>query len=356
MRSFFGTVVAGFLCCWVMAGANDPAARATKLLEPRPLSLPAGKYTVADFLGQLEKQTGNVVLDRRLQKSGAPIALAFDGVPFWRVLDKFAEQANCGWTAYSAEGVILTDATRRSPHVSYHGITRTALKRIILARDFEADTSTCTLQLDVAWEPRFQPFYLGVGPMTATFAKGNLAKERTVQAPSRGQSPVAGRTALTLEMHLPAPERAALATLEGSWKFVGPSKMLTFRFAEIKSNAALEQEEVSVRLTNVKVGPDRWLIEVQIDNPPGTPVFESFQSWLDNNRISLVGGQGRKPQTWLPEPNEAVLVETSRKAVVQYAFAAQGKGKPADWTLVYQTPGRIVELTVPYRFEDVPLR
>ena len=67
-------------------------------------------------------------------------------------------------------------------------------------------------------------------------------------------------------------------------------------------------------------------------------------------------GDGAGARTWLPEPNETVLVETNRKAILQYAFAdPKGKGTAADWALVYRTPGRIVELTVPYSFKNVPL-
>jgi hypothetical protein len=334
-------------------------AQAQKELEPRLLTLPPQPITAAQFLAQLEKQTGNAVVDRRTGKHDQPLALEFDKVPFWQALDQFAARAGCGYTAYGNDGgVALVDTARRYQFVSYHGITRTAIKRRAVAQDSDTDAATCTIHLDVAWEPRFQPFYLGVGPATVNYVPRGVAKELKAQAPGRGQLSVAGRSAVEVELHLPAPPRQspAIASLEGSIKFIGPSKMLTFRFADIKTNAVLEQQEVSVRLTKVKEGLDRLLIDVQIDNPEGTPVFETYQTWLDNNRISLVKGDGGKRHMWSPEPNETVLVETNRRAVVQYAFAVtKSKGKLADWTLVYRTPGRIVEMTVPYRFKDVPL-
>jgi hypothetical protein len=362
MRAGAALIVLGLLTFSIAGGDGNSAAKiaqAQKELEPRPLTLPPQSITAAQFLSQLEMQTGNAVADRRTRKHDQPLALEFDKVPFWQALDQFAARANCGYTAYGNDGgVALIDATRRSHYVSYHGITRTALKRRAVAQDSDADTATCTIHLDVAWEPRFQPFYVGVGPVSAAYVPRGVAKELKVQAPGRGQLPVAGRSAVEVELHLPAPPRQspAIASLEGSFKFIGPSKMLTFRFADIKANAVLEQEKVSVRLTKVKEGLDRVLIDVQIDNPEGTPVFESYQTWLDNNRISLVKGDGAKQSTWSPEPNETILVETNRRAVLQYAFlVTKGKGKLTDWTLVYRTPGRIVELAVPYRFKDVPL-
>lgn len=352
-------ILAIILASGIIAAGGDtdvPAkiAKASKELEPRPLTLAPGQYAPADFLAVLAKQTGNHVVDRRSTKSVAPLALDFDKVPFWPALDKFCTRAGCSFSTYCSNGgVALIDGAKRSAHVSYHGITRTAVKRIAVANDLEAGAGTCVVHLDVAWEPRFEPFYLSVGPVKAAYVSRGVANELKVQAPSRGQLSVAGQSANEIEIHLPPPPRTApaIGTLEGSFKFIGPSKMLTIRFKEIKAGAALEQDEVRMRLTNVKEGPDRWLIEVQINNPEGTPVFESYQTWLDNNRISLVNGKS----TLLPEPNETVLKETNREASIQYAFAAPKNGKLADWTLVYRTPGRIVELTVPYSFKNVPL-
>lgn len=353
---FLGLLVSG-----AQAG-EDPAtkvARATKELEPRLLTLPLGQHTVTDFLAALEKQTGNLVVDRRGQKNPANVTLQFNKVPFWQALDMFCTAAGCTYSAYGSEGgVALIDGGKRSPHVSYQGIMRAAVKRIAVAHDLDTGTATCTVHLDVAWEPRFQPFYLSVGAVQAAYVPAGAAQELKVQAPGRGQLPVAGRAASEIELLLAAPPRQspAIASLDGMLKFLGPSKMLTFRFPALKANAELEQEEVTVRVLNVKEGLDRWRIDVQIDNPEGTPAFETYQSWLDNNRIELARGDGGKRQVWLPEPNEEID-ENPRRARIRYSFAATpGKGKAADWTLVYRTPGRMVELTVPYSFKNVPLR
>ncbi len=360
MRTWQSLIVIGVVAfgAWGEDNRATQIARAKAELEPRLLTF-QGQASVADFLVQLEKQTGNVVADRRSMRTDMAIALAFDRVSFWQALDRFCLLAGCGYTTYGSDGgVALIDMPRKSSQVSYHGITRTVLKRVVVAREFDNGAGACTLHLDLAWEPRFQPFYVGIGPGRAQFAKDETGKEQMAQTPHRGQIPVAGRSAVEVEVTLPAPRRSApaIAALEGSFRFLGPSKMLTFRFPEIKTGAAQEQEEVSLRLAKVKDAGDRWLVEVQIDNPAGTPVFESYQTWLDNNRIALVKGEAGKQQTWLPEPNETVLLETNCRAVIQYAFALpKAKRTMADWALVYRTPGRIVELTVPYSFKNIAL-
>jgi hypothetical protein len=242
--------------------------------------------------------------------------------------------------------------------VSHDGIVRTALKQTQVVRDEATGVSTCVLVLDVAWEPRFQPFYLGVGTATATFAADAKGKALKGEVPGRGQLPVAGRSAQEVELRFEAPPRSSpgIATLEGSFLFLGPSKMLTVMLPELKAGAAQVQEEVEVRVIGVRESLERWLVDVEIRNPGGTPEFESFQSWLDNNLVQLVQGPPQKQAVWRPEPNEAVVLETPQRAVIQYAFAdPAGKGMPADWALVVRTPGRIVQLNVPYSFKDVAL-
>jgi hypothetical protein len=327
-------------------------------LTPRPLTLRADQYTVAEALEQLAKQTGNQVLDQRKEKANNRVQLSLDRATFWQVLEQLCRQAGCGFSAYGEGGVVLVDAPLGRQSVSQQGIFRTAIKQTHLSRDEQTGLSTCAVVLDVAWEPRFQPFYLSIGAAQATFAPDAKGRALMSQTPARGQVSVAGRGALEVEIHLEAPHRSSpsIGKLAGSFVVLGPSKMLTVTLPELKAGATQMQEEIEVRVATVKESLERWIVEVEIHNPEGTPELESFQSWLHNNRVQLVQGPAQKQVVWRPEPSEAVLLETPRKALLQYAFAdPAGKGKPAEWALVVHTPGRIVQITVPYTFKDVQL-
>jgi hypothetical protein len=85
--------------------------------------------------------------------------------------------------------------------------------------------------------------------------------------------------------------------------------------------------------------------------------FESYQSWLGNNRVHLEKDVAGKVLVWSPKPEDEVINElNSRRAHVRYGFAnAQNRGSAAAWTLVLRTPGPIVEFALPFRFRDVPL-
>src|SRR5262249_31781615 len=155
MRGFtaFVLLIAGGIAD--AGGERDGAAKialAKKELQPRTLTLSAGQYAPADFLSALLKQTGNPILDPRSPKGPPALMLDFDKVSFWPALDKFCTLAGCGYSAYGSDGgVALIDNAKRSAHVDYSGITRTAIKRISVASDLESGAGNCVVHLDVAW-------------------------------------------------------------------------------------------------------------------------------------------------------------------------------------------------------------
>jgi hypothetical protein len=122
------------------------------------------------------------------------------------------------------------------------------------------------------------------------------------------------------------------------------------------------KDGVTVQVGNLLKDPDRWGFDVIINNPPGGPRFESYQNlaWLGNNAIWLEKGAGKAQQRLLPSAPEEILKPDVAHAVVRYEFTKKRNpgmrfGNLADWTLVYRTPGRMVELTVPFAFKDLPL-
>ena len=49
---------------------------------------------------------------------------------------------------------------------------------------------------------------------------------------------------------------------------------------------------------------------------------------------------------------------TTTRAAIRYRFrdkTGSPAGRPEDWRIVYRTPGRIVEFTVPFEFKDIRL-
>lgn len=301
-----------------------------------------GEIPFSEALAAIEKQTGNRIVDQRSQKSDKKLQLDVKQASFWQALDAIAVAANVRYSPYRTEDAIaLVDGPFRAVPAADAGPFRVSVKRVTLTNDLESGTRSCQASVEVAWEPRLQPFYLD-------------------------GAPVPQRNAVEVPLQLPTPERRATAiSFNGKFSLITPVKMLQFRFDQLKptrSASAKMEEGVSVTLAQIVATADRWSFDMVITNPPGGPEFESFQHWLHNNQIYLEKGAGATKQIWKPHAADEQQLDiiTSTRAAMRYHFNHRGRnlddiGTLADWTLVYRTPGRIVQVEIPYQFKDVPL-
>lgn len=365
----------GRLCVFVaclggglLTAAQPPSAPPE--LQPRPFTFKGDNVTLNDVLQKLYEQTGNRVVDRR--KNPTKISLDVNQVPFWQGLETIARAGGAGISLYESDGQIaVVDRAPGKAALVHSGLFRLGIKKVSVTRDEETSTHTCAVHLEVAWEPRFQPFYLEIGPqgspVTVRYAKDAQGKARKAELPGRGQLPVAGRIAVEDILRLPAPERSspAIDSLSGTCRVIGPTKMLTFTFDPLKASS-LEQEGVKVALKQVTAGQSRWEVDVIIENPPGGPTFESYQSWLDNNTIHLAKGNPLEKGYRTIAATSEMELETPKatRAAVRYYFSQKDPttrrdrpppGQVSDWRLVYRTPGRIVAFSFPFEFKNVRL-
>lgn len=357
---------AGLAFAASFVSGDDPQAAGRKALAPRPVAFSKPMLSLQEALAELTKGTGNTVGDQRRDKTRPEIALPAAPTTFWPALDALGKASGIGFSTNLADGgVALVDAPYRPVPTAYGGIFRVALRRLAVVRDEETATRQCQLALDVAWEPRFQPFYLDLKELKITFAadaKKQVVEDRIV---GRGPAHVAGRGAIELDVLTAAPDRTSpqIDALRGTLWAVGPSSMLTFSFDKLAllkpgqkpAPAVQTQDGVTVKIASIRRNGAALVIKVQIENPKGWPYFESHQSWLDNNRIVLAHKDKKR-----------LLTSTGRQedfkgsgAEVEYEFAeSANQPLPATldgWTLRYETPGAIVELTAPFAFKGIAL-
>ncbi len=348
-----------------------------KELEPRTFTLQEKEITVKAALVALQKQTGNRVLDRRENKDDRRFKLSLDKATFWQALDAVAREADARVSLYEQDGALaLVDGPYREQPLSHHGLFRTTVKRLDLTRVLEADVHYATLHLEVAWEQRLRPFFVEA-KADSLVLEDDKGKPIEISDEGSGQAPVDQRNAMELRLRLPAPRRSVqkLGLLKGTLNAVGAGKMIDFTFdgltkavrtgkkGEKPEALKLTQDGVTVTLRRFIVeddGDKLWTVEIVLEYPGGGPRFESFQSWFIHNDIYFLK---EKDGLEIKFPNNAGL-ETDdandTKAIIRYRFADEPDkklllGNPGDWKLVYRTPGKFVEMPVPFEFKDVPL-
>jgi hypothetical protein len=364
------TIVLGACALAPVVFAQDEfQAAARKELQPRPIVFSKPELPLSEVLRELSAHTGNVVTDQRRQKSTPAIKLPTEPTTFWPALDTVGRSSGIKFSPYVAEGgVALVDAPYRQVPVAYSGIFRIAQRRVAVSRDEETQARLCHLALEVAWEPRFRPFYVDLRHVKLTYAPDAKNRQRQEMVAGRGPVSVAGRTAIELDVQAAAPDRSSprIALVEGTVWAVGPSAMLSFRFTKLaiakpgaKSPppAQSTRDGVTVTIASIRRQADALLVTVVIENSKGGPGFESHQSWLENNRIVLSQGEGNKKRTLTPTGSREEMRGDGARVVYEFAESAEQRlPEMLDaWTLDYETPGRIVELTVPFALKDIAL-
>lgn len=360
---------------WVAGGAKGQTKDADipKELLPKTVTLQETNLPLSKALRELANQTGNQVEDRRREKEDVKLVkLDLKNATFWQALDAIAKSADARVSLYERDGkVALMDGPHQLLPVSYSGLFRVTIKGLHLHHVLDSDAHYCEINLEVAWEPRFQPLLMETRPESLIVQDD---KGRAIEIPEEGKgpAPIGRPLARTIDVRIPAPQRSAkqLGLFKGKLAVLGPTKMITFTFDKLsKIEKAAEakketKEGVTVNLRELRSegggGDEVWTVGLLLEYPPDGPKFESFQSWIVNNQIFLEREQAGIKQQFPPNLGYETDDQSDTKAIIRYRFGDEPDkklilGKFSDWKLSYRTPGRIVEVPVPFEFKDVPL-
>ncbi len=342
-------------------------AQALKGMAPSTITLQNKSVPLSEALKELAKQTGITVMDKRRDRDADPrLDLDFNKTTFWEAVDDIATKADLRVYLYDRSGqVALMDGPHQDLPVSHSGVFRIAVKRLTAVRDLDSEAHYWILNLEIAWEPRFQPLFLDtpMDDLVVQDAKGVTLKNLPTGS---GRTPVARPLVTEAQVRVEAPERPTdkIGLLKGGFTVVGPSKMLTFTFDNLapidrrKPEQTLKQtkEGVTVNLRELKVEPELWTFGFLLEYPADGPEFESFESWLVNNKIFLVKKNGK--EQFAENGGYEIDEQAGHKATLNYRFIEDNTltlGKPADWKLIYRTPGTIIKMPVKFEFKDLPV-
>jgi hypothetical protein len=342
--------------------------RAPDIPERKTVTLQADKILFSKALAELTKQTGIRIEDARGVADEA-VHLDWKQTPFWQALDALAAAGKGRVQLYPSSGRIVLGkrgAGYRLPPISYDGRFRLCVKKVTTSRDLENNGSNerggaTNLTVEVAWDPELFPLYLETRPHALRLTDDSN-NTQSIADEGSALTPVEGRIAVDMDLHLPAlPRRvAAIRSLEGKLSMIGPSKMLTFifetldRLAQTKANdpeRQLTQEGVTCRILDVKLLAKRWTVQVALAYPRGLKQLDTNQSWVVNNEMALESPDGKKR---LPSTHYVLESASAHGAVLSYHFLDL-RGKPSEWRLRYRTPGNLVETPIRFAFKDIPL-
>lgn len=344
----------------IRAEVEDRAAKG--VLGAMPVTLNAKSMPVWDALQEIEKQTGNRVVDLRHRGAGTgpTVTASFDKEPYWSAIDELLDQANLDVYTYAGEGamaIVDRDASDVPRHdaAAYSGPFRIEATEIQAQRNLrKVDRNSLKIQLQVAWEPRLRPITISQASadVVATDEQGNELKSTDAAAIHGAEIPSGTQgTEIVLSFQLPPRSVSKIASLTGKLRALVPGRQAKFEFPNIAKAAGQSQRRggVQVFVDAVRQNNAIWEIHMRLRLEEDNHALESHRGWAFQNLSYLVDEKG--------EPIDNAGLETtmqSQKEVgVAYFFDREEGLDGITW--VYETPAAIVEMPVEYELSGLSL-
>jgi len=149
--------------------------QANEALVASRITLSDHEIDLAEVLEQIEKQTGNRLVDYReafgQEASPRSVSIKIEDEPFWPAIDKILDAAEMGLYPFSGDtfpgelalAVINREAgaVPRSERASYAGPFRIEAIAVVARRGLRIpDQQAASVELEFSWEPRLRPIAL----------------------------------------------------------------------------------------------------------------------------------------------------------------------------------------------------
>lgn len=337
-----------------------PAAEPARPLAPTPVTWNRPDAVLGEVAKQLSDASGVPIrVPPNLLKTKCPLP-PLKGVAFWTALQAAADK--------SGTRIALSDGGRKvelhprgaSREVaSTSGVFRVVANQVTGRALLDQGVTYHEVHLLVHWEPQVRVYRINSAP-TITKVTDGVGSKVTANASGTQVLPLDATSEMKVRLSGLTRASSRITTLAGSFTVTAADKLLAFAFdSSGKLPAEQKEGEVTAVFKRLQKKDDTWEIEVEVTYPPNQPAFESFQGewWLRDNRL-VVRSPGGK--SFVIGDYEVPMPDSPRPLRAIYRFKEDpktGLGNPTakGWSVVYETPSPLVEVSVPFELSDIPL-
>jgi hypothetical protein len=355
--------------------AGAPTAEVPVAAVPAPAENVAatvslsGTFTLEDVCAEIDKQTGNKIIDYRdrlQQKVTNPrFKLDIKNAPFWQAVDALLDSTHMTVYHYSGkDGLAIIDRPDdelpRRARATYIGPLRLEVTRIIAQREPGLKKQgTLKVNLAIAWEPRLAPVIISqpLNQLQAVDDQGQTLQfdgtEATLESAIEG-----GGTGVELLFPFVPPPRSvnAISSLKGTLSVSLPGPVEAFEFDKLTEAAqpgfkplAQKKGAVAVCLDQVRKNNDLWEVVTRVRFDDVGNSLEPHRNWILQNEAYLVGPDQKRVEN--AGFHNTMQTNNELGIVYQFELPAGVEG----YTFVYRTPSSIHVLPVKYELKNLLL-
>jgi hypothetical protein len=359
MKPTFLIACVGLIFLSGFALAAEPTAE--ELLKPTRLTLINSGNDLPAVLKEIEKQTGNKLVDEATRGRELPEwNFSLSDREFWPLLDKFLDAAELQLHGQSTDGLAVVP--REDGRLPRHG-------KAIYVGPFRLEVTNvssrfdtryfgehhASIELEVAWEPRLRPLVF-TQPVSGLQL---IADEKTPVAIVEGLSELTAEAPadsyaieLQVPLQLPGEQLSTISSLKGKIKAVVATRTAEFRFADLDKSSNVEKTDggVSVTLSGVRENQGLTELHMQVKFDDALPEHIGMGSWNFQNETFLEDSEGKR----VDHSGFETTMQSPRELGLAFYFDVPAE-KLAKCTWVYRTPVAIVEVPIEFEFKDIKL-
>jgi len=342
----------------LLVGAALAAQPPARPLAPTSVSFAKPGAVLGEVCAELSKAAG-VPIEVPPALLKAKCGATFTAAPFWEALDSAARASDARVVlSNGGRGAQLAPRGKARDVSATSGAFRVVAQSVTGRALLELGTTVHEVQLLAHWEPRLRVYRIDTAPKVSEALDANGVK---LEAATGGGEVLPTDATSELRVRLSGLTRGSerIKALAGTFKVVAAEQLVALDFdASAKLPAKDEKGGLTAVLKRFEKKDDEWEVEIDVTYPEGQPTFQSFQGewWLRDNRLVLRDPNGKAHALRdfeVPSPD-------FRPLSVVYRFKedkAAGLVNPTakGWRAVYETPGPLREVTVPFELKDVPI-
>lgn len=332
-------------------------------LEMQEFTLPStvtlsGSMSGREALTKIAEETGNTIQLGDAPSLDRDVVTDFNETPFWEAFDEVVDQLELTVNGGDGETIQLipraVNAPLRIAAAGYSGVFR--LEPLSVQKTYQLqDPARSTLQIQVllSWEPRLVPVFVKfpLEAMELICDDGQVLQSR-MNALETEFVP-AGGSQMQVALDFILPERKAKKIIRWIGKiFVSiPGKPATLEFDELMNDGKKTASVGNLKVVLEKARKNRDIYEILVGlslKSQGSSA-EAFRGWTNTHEAFLMDQNNKR----LEHVGWSTTRMNDNEIGLSYLFDIE-KGLEGCKFMV-RAPGTVVEQTVEFALEDVPL-
>ncbi len=325
--------------------------------QPTSVTL-TGSMSGREALTKIAEETGNKINLGEMPNLDREILTDFEGTPFWEAFDEVLDQLELTVLGGDGEAMQLVPRAANAPlriaAAGYAGVFR--IEPLTVQKTFQLqDPGKSTLQVQVllSWEPRLAPVFVKF-PMEAMelvcddgqVLQTKMNAEETEFVP-------AGGSQLQVALDFVLPDRKAKKVIRWNGKVLVtiPGKPATIEFDDLMKEGKKKASVGKLQVVLEKARKNRDIYEVLVGISINSPnqSAEAFRGWTNTHEAFLMDKDNKR----IENVGWSTTRMNDKEIGLSYLFDVE-KGLDGCKFMI-RAPGNVVDQTVEFALEDVPL-